>query len=681
MSAEPVPTRPEWPWLLLVFAGVALFYAPTLPFAPLPLDDYKYILDNPWIRVLDPRRVLELLGAPYFSNYHPLTVLSYAVDYQFAGTRPPVYRGQNILWGAASAVILAILLRTRFGAGRAACLLAFLWAVSPLRYESIVWLSERKDVISVFFVLVAFGFHTGANHMDAPRYSRRVLPWELAALLLSLLAKGTAVTYFALVLAHDALRCPNLVRGRIPAYAAMALLCVVFAAANLRAQSRALRPQWADDPAVRAAVVVNAPWHHATRSIVPVGLAPVHPVTELPVPRSPATLGKAAFCIAFAATALLLVRRAPATSFGMLFFGITLLPVSGIVPLGFAYVADRYSFLPSVGLYIAAADILARTRDWRGWLLPAAITTGILCTGATDQLFVWRDVRSVLARVCEVHPTFIPQGRVILAQAGHRAGIEPEAAPLDDARDEFGDGTVELLLAQAHLEAGRLEEALRVLDRIPAERVRLRGLMQAHARHGDRAEARRLATELAGLPGAPPPDVDLAALTLAELGANHEARRLVDRAAEPSLERARAMGRIAAALAAGSDPAAAEALLPRAERIDPTLPEVVEARLALLTPAADPARVRAYCLRILGRPEVPRRSLAQLAAAYASAAVAEGDIREALAAYRIAVATGEAEDAVFAAALACAEANGERALAARCRVLLASRTPAEGARP
>ncbi len=654
-----------WGWLLLLFAATVLLYLPTLPFSITNYDDNKYITDDPHIRLLDVRRVGELLTTTYFVNYHPLTLATYALDYCLVGLRPAAYRFQNILWHAGSVVVLAILLRRRFGAGSAAFLLAFLWGATPLRYESVVWLSERKDVLSVFFFLVAYALHCSADCMDRAEYARRVLPWEVAALILSLLGKSMAITYVGVIVAHDVLLARSHWRGRLPVYALVGAICAAFAAANVMAQDTAIMSVQHAGPVRRLALAVHAVWHHASRTILPVGLSPAHPLDFVPPILSARTgLGLLSTVVALAAAWRFRITS-PRVTLGIAFFLVTLSPVSGVVPIGFSFVADRYSYLPTVGLFLAAGATLCRGDGWRSLALPAALAVGVLAARPVDSMFTWANSTSLWMRVLHVYPEF-HTARLNIAGARLREyGKLPKASDISGVEDRLELGIAEQLQAQMATEAGDTAAAIAWLEKSPSEIVRIRGLARLHTDKGNHVEARRYALELANLPNAQPEDVGTAANLLIRIGDVDAAGEVLSRLRKPSLQAAQSMGQLANLLIQRGDVMRAEEWLRIAERIDPAQYDISRARSTLFVGYKDMEGGMDYCERILARPDVPKNTYQFLLGMYAYFAESAGNKVEALKAVRLALEDGTEDEATLKNAVRLSRAAGDADMLAR----------------
>jgi len=407
----------DWvPWALV--AAVAIVYAQTARHGFVTLDDPTYILDNPEVaRGLSWSGVLWAFTRFHAGNWHPLTWLSHMLDATLFGASDRS-AGAHHLVGAAlhavSAVLLYWALRVATAERWPSALVAALFAVHPLRVESVAWASERKDVLSGCAFMLAMWFHV--RHGPRGRFAR---PAVIASAIAGLLAKSMLVTLPLVLLVLDfwplarasgpRLRSVatrraepprpvrDLVIEKLPLFIA-SLVTGVVAIASQRSGG-----------AVAALGGISWPWRLANalcayaiypiKTAWPAGLACFypHPATLRPVTAELLPAAASALGLALVTIAAWRARRSrPYLLTGWLWYVITLLPVAGLFQVGDQAWADRYAYLPTVGLLIMVAwgsrDLLAR----RPQLRPAAVAIGgvaltALATAAFAQVRVWRD--------------------------------------------------------------------------------------------------------------------------------------------------------------------------------------------------------------------------------------------------------------------------------------------------
>lgn len=204
---ERPPRSAAWPWLrhlagFLVPALVTLaLYAPTAKLGFFHLDDPGYVVNNPLIADMSPGHLKDILTRPYFANYSPLHLLSYALDYRLAGLSARAFHLSSNLWGAAAAglvYLLAFQFMRRFWP---ALFAGLLFAAHPAHVEAIAWISSRKDLVATAFALPSL-----LAYLLYRRQKRRALFWYAFSVLLFVLAeagKQSVVILPAVFVLHD----------------------------------------------------------------------------------------------------------------------------------------------------------------------------------------------------------------------------------------------------------------------------------------------------------------------------------------------------------------------------------------------------------------------------------------------------------------------------------------------
>jgi tetratricopeptide (TPR) repeat protein len=408
-------------------------------------------------------------------NWIPASALSMLASRALHGDTAPGFLLGNVLLHAATTVLLLLVLARATGALAPSAFVAAVFAWHPLHVESVAWVSQRKDVLCGLFSVLALGVH--AEALRRPSRGRRA--GVAVAVALALLSKPTAVTLpFALVLFEwwPLRKLAVSPRTGLPTLRSVAvslrekwLLLAMSAAVSavtwsVQASTGAVAASDALPFAVRAATAVDSLRAYLVDAVWPAGLAAFYPhptAIDSPI----ATLATAAALAAWTALVLVLARRQPALAMGWLWFVGTLVPMLGLVQVGLQARADRYTYLPLVGLAIAAAFPLAALAEPRpilrralGALAIAALLT--LGVAARAQVDTWRDSLSLYARAAEVAPSaFADLG---LGRALRRAGRGDEAvAPLGEAaRLRPLDPRPHLELAEHFAARGQVDVAL-----------------------------------------------------------------------------------------------------------------------------------------------------------------------------------------------------------------------------
>ena len=370
-------------------------------------DDNEYIYENVQIkRGLTLDNVVLAFTGTQVHNWHPLTTLSNMVDVELYGLAPGGHHLTSVLLHAATAILLFVLLRTMTGALWPSAFAAALFAVHPLRVESVAWIAERKDVLSgLFFMLTLLAY---VRHVRTSRVGegpwRSVYYW-LAVLLfgLGLMSKSMLVTLPFLLLLLDYWPLQRLAPGA--PWPAVRLLLREKVPFLMLAAASSVVTVIAQSTAIVASEVLTVPWRLANAVVAygnyvlqmayPVDLAAFYPHPGSRLPLWKIVLG-ALFLAGASGLALASWRRRPYLLVGWLWYLGLLVPVIGILQVGSQAGADRYTYLPQIGLCIViawgAADL---SRSWRHRRVVLATAAGAVLVPllllAQAQTAHWRD--------------------------------------------------------------------------------------------------------------------------------------------------------------------------------------------------------------------------------------------------------------------------------------------------
>jgi hypothetical protein len=394
--------------------AVAWLYAPALEFAFLSYDDPVYVTRNPHLAAGFSWEALRwAFTEAYAGNWHPLTWLSHMVDVAWFGMEPAGHHAVNIALHGTNTALVFVALRALTGRPGRSLAVAALFAVHPLQIESVAWIAERKNLLSTSFGLLAITAYAGyARHGGAQR-----LALVTACMAASLLAKAMWVTLPFLLLLLDVWpleRRTSLwqrVREKWPLFALSIAASLTTYAFQQRAG--AMEPA-ADLPGLaRLAHLPLAYAGYLFRACWPLDLAVLYPHPLLPdgatVPWAEVILA-AALGVGLTGLAMLAFRRGrPALLIGWLWFVGMLVPVSGIVQVGWQGLADRYAYVPLIGLLTAVVWGVAEAfeRLPRRRAVPVAIAaTGLLslalASATRAQLGFWRNSPALFERALSV---------------------------------------------------------------------------------------------------------------------------------------------------------------------------------------------------------------------------------------------------------------------------------------
>jgi len=395
---NPEPNRqPPSAWIALLLIALTIVAYGRVFHAGFVFDDEQYITKNPDVKAgLSPRSLQWAFTATYASNWHPLTWISLQFDSHFYGVqRPWGFHLTNLLLHSANVLLLFYLLGRLTGAVWRSAFVAALFAIHPLHVESVAWVTERKDVLSTFFGLVAIWMY--ARYVEHPRLSVYLL--LAVAFALSLMAKPMLVTLPFLLLLLDywpLQRCiwsvvsmSRLLIEKLPLLVLVAGSCL----ATLLAQHLGSLERWS--LGVRIANALVAYVGYLGMMLWPAKLAAFYPHPGAALPAwQPVAAGMALLIIS--GLAILHGRRRPYLAVGWFWYLGTLLPVIGLVQVGDQALADRYTYVPLIGIFIILAwggdDLLLFLRVPA--LLRFALAGAVLiaCVIATaNQVDTWRD--------------------------------------------------------------------------------------------------------------------------------------------------------------------------------------------------------------------------------------------------------------------------------------------------
>jgi hypothetical protein len=386
-----VPQKRQLIFCLLIALATLALYNPVTHAPFLNYDDVVYVTDNPQVRAgLTWSTVVWAFHTSESSNWHPITWLSHALDCQIFGLNPAGPHFINILLHAANAMLLFLILQSATGMVWRSLVVAALFALHPINVESVAWISERKNVLSMFFFLIAlaaYGWY--ARRPNVGRYLAVTLAYALA-----LMTKPQVITFpFALLLLDYWPLCRfgralaerdevgieqigtadrvrsfwNLVWEKMPWVAMSAASAIITMKVQTNATWEKL-PLW-----IHLGNAAIAYVKYLRKAFWPLNLAPVYPHPQGSISVPVAVLSLLALIVF---TILVVIFRGRRPLFvGWFWFLGTLVPMIGLIQVGVQSMADRYAYIPLLGIFV------------------------IVCCGAADLVKMWHVPTPVLA-VC-----------------------------------------------------------------------------------------------------------------------------------------------------------------------------------------------------------------------------------------------------------------------------------------
>jgi len=398
----------------LVSAVVFAAYTPALLNGFVNFDDSLYVYDNPAIRSLDLKTVWFFFANPFAANWHPLTMVSLAIDYALWGLDPFGYHLTNIVVHSLNAFLTAFLtMRLIEEAGAlvpsmavpvAGAVAALLFGLHPMRVESVAWASERKDVLCGLFFLLSLLCYT---RYASTRPGRAYYPASLIFAAFSLLSKPMAVTLPLVLLILDFYPLGRLTKGsrvglwrvlleKLP-FVALSLVSVGVTLGAQQARGSVARLD-AYPLAARVFVSVKSVVFYLYKTFLPFDLCPFYPLPTKWSFSDPGFMASAGLVLVVTAFAVLTFRSRRYFLAAWLYYIVTLLPVLGIVQAGRQAAADRYMYLPAIGLFVlvaaGAGQLYQRYSGVAARVVLSAVflvVSALMAYATVTQEAVWKD--------------------------------------------------------------------------------------------------------------------------------------------------------------------------------------------------------------------------------------------------------------------------------------------------
>lgn len=392
-----------WIWLGAILLLTFTVYIPSLDNEFTNWDDNTYVTDNPLIAQPD---FNTLLVTPISGNFHPLTMWSYALNYRISGLDPSSYHWLNLLLHLANTALVFFFVRRlskdRFWTTAAT---ALFFGIHPMHVESVAWIAERKDVLYSFFYLL--GLLAYLRFLDSKKWLW-LIP-VFVAFILSIASKPAAIIFPLTLLLLDWYRrrrfTPLVLLEKAPFFAVSA--AAAFLTLHAQQLVGATKIQWSFFEKTLFASYGTV--MYVVKFFLPIRLSAVYPYIHY----EGSNQGQGAeFYVAFAALLLsipilvYLCRKSRAVLFGLLFFLINIALVLQFATVGQAVMAERYTYLPYIGIVFALAwwlDARPEESPVLGWVKPivatilvllvsiAAAITWTRCDVWQNSLTLWND--------------------------------------------------------------------------------------------------------------------------------------------------------------------------------------------------------------------------------------------------------------------------------------------------
>ncbi len=394
----------RWFVFISLTAVVFICFAPALQNGFTNWDDQEYVLRNTAIQSLSPGSISYLFSHFLIISYHPLTLLSLAVNYFFSGTEASGYIFTNILFQALNCCLLFIFLCQINLRKTTAFFVALLFAVHPLHVESVAWIAERKDVLFVFFFFISLIFYTRYFKTD----DKRIYFLSLLFFLCSCLSKAQAVTLSLTLFLIDFLLDGKITLAKSLSKIPFILISILVGIISVKAQGGNVASFTGADFTFlqRLAFAAQNYLHYILHPLLPLRLSAFYPYPDSFQPMYYLYLPVAAM-IFFGA--IFYFRKNKLVIFSVLFFTFNIFFLLQLFPVGDAMMADRYSYLPSIGLFIlmvCVAEHLIHKSKRKKYIVQflAAIYFLFLAQSTFARCSVWRDGITLWSDVIKKYP-------------------------------------------------------------------------------------------------------------------------------------------------------------------------------------------------------------------------------------------------------------------------------------
>ena len=400
--------------ILLIVVSTLATYWPVLKNDFINYDDPDYVTTNDVVQKgLTTEGIKWAFTTGHASNWHPITWLSHMLDVTMFGMNPMGHHATNVVFHVANSVLLLLLLRQMTGALWCSAMVAALFALHPLHVESVAWIAERKDVLSAFFgLLTLMAYAAYARSRVEGRGSRGKYALSLLLFALGLMSKPMLVTWPFVMLLLDfwplerfksasGKTWSRLVVEKLPFFALVIASCAI----TLNVQRGAMSNGEIITLTDRTFNAVLAYTSYLHQTIWPTNLAMFYPFPiEIPLKTLALPL---VLLVGASLISLKLVTKHPFVMVGWCWFLGTLVPVIGILQVGAQAHADRYTYLPLIGIFVilcwSVSELIKRHSSLIRPLIVAAVSALVVLSRLShDQLAFWKNDRALCTHAAEV---------------------------------------------------------------------------------------------------------------------------------------------------------------------------------------------------------------------------------------------------------------------------------------
>ena len=398
-------------FLPIVLAVTFFVLSPALQNKFVNLDDPQYITENPAVKNLNSENIKAVFSEQFVGNYQPLTMLSYMAEYKLFGLNPFGYHLMNLIFHLLGTLLVFLIIKKLSGNDMVSFFTALLFGIHPLHVESVAWIAERKDVLYGFFFLwTLYLYITSRPNSDSPSRSamaeqgggNTTAPFRaggrtvaiLFLFLLALLSKAQAVVLPVIFFAVDFLMNRKFSRKTILEKIPFFILAFAFGLIAIKVQGKAGAMQTFQYFPFHERILFScyALMTYLHKLILPINLSCFYPYPETNdkinttwVYLSPVVLLAIVFIV------WRYLRTSKVMLFGIFFFLISIVLVLQLLPIGDALYADRYTYIPSIGIFYIASSFLVPHLKNKLIMIISSVYILWFCYAAFQRTKVWHD--------------------------------------------------------------------------------------------------------------------------------------------------------------------------------------------------------------------------------------------------------------------------------------------------
>lgn len=415
------PNKNIFPFAILIVVSVIIVYLPAIKNGLLNWDDNIYVTGNNVIKSIG--NVSTFFSSFYFGNYHPLTMFSYSIIYYFSELNPLLYHYVNIIFHVLNTLLVFYLIKELFKNIILALIVALLFGLHPMHVESVAWISELKNVQYTFFFLISGIYYLKSIRQSKPSF------YIISVLffVLSLLSKGQAVTLFLVILLIDYLEREKILtklKDKIP-FLILSLLFGIIAVVAQKSEntiSNFTDISFFEQIAISCYSFIM----YILKTVFPFNLSAFYPYPTLINGNIPVEYWAAVLVIPL--TIYLIIfsfKKDKIVFFGFMFFITNIFLLLQLIPVGNCIMADRYNYIPSIGLFIIIAYLFVYyySKTKRKFLFVSLLSIYLifLSVFTNNQTKKWKDDLTLWDNVLNIYPN-IPSALVLRGFAYNERG-------------------------------------------------------------------------------------------------------------------------------------------------------------------------------------------------------------------------------------------------------------------